>query len=93
MNLDRHGREYYKLTITTDPATTPTEWEASFDGGSTWVGATDVDGDASWLVEGPDAPPPVVGKVLAPGPVHPRVRLIEDPEVIVRRPPERFTVT
>jgi hypothetical protein len=35
VNLDRHGREYYQLGITTDPATTPTQWQASFDSGAT----------------------------------------------------------
>ena len=32
--LDAHGREFYRVTITTSPQLT--NWEASFDDGATW---------------------------------------------------------
>ena len=33
MRLHPQAVEYYKLGMTTEPTTTPTDWAASFDGG------------------------------------------------------------
>lgn len=89
MNLNRHGREYYQLEITTDPVTAPTAWEGSFDGGGTWIAALSVSGRAAWLVEGAAAPPPVQGQVVVDT-VQPLVRLTDNPEVIVRDAPRIY---
>lgn len=59
MILRRYAREYLDVTITTDPAA-PVDavWEATFDGGETWVAWEPVDGEPDrgrWLIAGPDA--------------------------------------
>ena len=87
MRLQRQGREFYQLQISTDP---PVEaWEASFDGGDTWVSgeAAVVEAVAvhRWLVAGPDAGPGG-GTVIASS-VTPMIRAIEAPETIVRTAP------
>jgi hypothetical protein len=91
VDLDRHGREFYRLTITTNPPSQPEDWEASFDRGATWVSVTVVDGAPAWLVEGPDAPQPPEGAVLT-GNVYPLIRLVTQPEYVVRSAP-RIRVT
>lgn len=53
MKLHRAERDYYVLTITTDPPLSGT-WEASFDSGETWVTGISESGETSWLVAGPD---------------------------------------
>lgn len=65
MKLPSTGREYYALEITTSPAVAA--WEASFDGGATWVaGALDLVGNLwRWLVAGPDFDPSEPGVVEA----------------------------
>lgn len=86
MRLDRHGREYYKPGVTTDPAVDPTDWEASFDGGETWVAAIDDGGQAAWLVAGPDAAAGTAVAVITRS-VTPKVRLLDNPEIVVRDAP------
>lgn len=109
MLLNRHARENYAIQI----ATTTTEgdpiaaadWEASFDGGTTYMPAnvltlaapwTDTDGvthepgDLSeWLVAGPDAE---VGSAVAviTASTDPLVRAIDNPEIIVREAPQIY---
>jgi hypothetical protein len=73
VRLDRHGREYYKPGVTTDPAVDPTDWEASFDGGETWVAAIDDGGQAAVAV--------------ITRSVTPKVRLLDNPEIVVRDAP------
>lgn len=85
MRLHPLGVEYYKLTIATDPATSTTDWEASFDSGETWTAATDVDGASAWLVAGHDAESPDPSAIVLPTSARPLVRLIDNPEVVVRR--------
>lgn len=89
MDLSRHGREDYTLEITTDPVTAPTDWEASFDGGRTWHTAVeDDDGFSAWLVAGRQAPDTVGDPGVELGTdSEPVVRLIDDPEVIIRDAP------
>lgn len=53
MILARTERDNYVVTATTDPPLDGT-WEASFDGGATYVEGTPTDGDWAWLVAGPD---------------------------------------
>ena len=83
MKLHPLGREFYSLTVTTEPAVAA--WEASFDGGETWVAGESAGAAFRWLVAGPDATPGDA-TVLA-GSVAPIVRATDDPEVIVRRAP------
>jgi hypothetical protein len=53
MRLNRFGREVYAVEVTLDPTASGT-WEASFDGGTTWVAGTDQNnGSFGWLVAGP----------------------------------------
>lgn len=86
MNLHRNGREYYALTITTTPTTTPTEWEASFDRGTTWIPAANVAGNSAWLLAGGSADPTDAVAVVSRR-VTPLVRLIDAPEIVVRDAP------
>lgn len=86
MILSTYGREYYAVAITTLPATDPTDWEASFDGGATFFDATSVNGNSAWLVAGPSADATGAVAVLT-RPIVPKVRLIADPEVVVRSAP------
>jgi hypothetical protein len=83
MYLKRTAREYYSLAIVTDPAVA--SWEASFDGGTTFV-AGEVDGaNTRWLLAGPDVDPGTA-TVLAAS-VHPMVRAADTPEIVVRDAP------
>lgn len=67
MKLGPYGRDFYRVTATTDPQVTV--WEASFDGGTTWVaGAPDTTTPPTantweWLVAGEH----VDNSDLAPG--------------------------
>ena len=83
MKLTRASREWYALEIATTPAVT--SWDASFDGGTTWLASTTVgaDGYFRWLVAGPDADP-TGAVVLAAGRTMPLLRATENPEVIIR---------
>ena len=88
VRLNRTSREFYTLTITTDPPVSG--WEASFDGGTTWVAGEPTIRDANtwrWLVAGPafvaDATP---ASILAATSV-PMLRAVDTPEVLVRRGP------
>ena len=87
MRLHPKGVEYYRLTLTTDPATGPTDWSASFDDGTTWTTAADVDGEAGWLIAGPDADTPGVARILPAGTTRPIVRHVDNPETIIRSAP------
>lgn len=91
MELSRFAREFYGLEVTTTPATTATDWSASFDGGKTWTPAIDVDGHSGWLVAGRQADPTGAAARLSSG-VTPLVRLIANPEIVVRSAPP-ITVT
>ena len=81
MILSAQGREYYQLSITTDPVTATTDWEASFDGGKTWV-----------AVAGPNAPAATPAGQTVPASMNPLVRLAAAPELIVRGAP-RISLT
>lgn len=89
MILDSYGREYYAMTITTVPATTPTQWEASFDGGSTWITAivhpTTATASA-WLVRGVNAAAGTSVATITTS-LAPKVRLTSSPELVVRGAP------
>ena len=87
MRLHPKGVEYYRLGLTTDPATVTTDWAASFDDGDTWTTAADVDGLSGWLVAGPDADTPGTAVVLTTGTTRPIVRHVDNPETIVRTAP------
>ena len=86
MNLNRHAREFYTLSIVTQPPITT--WEASFDAGRTWHPGEQVGQDTRWLLRGsaiPDDPArPAVEVALT---VRPLVRGVDDPEVVVRDAP------
>lgn len=85
MKLHPTGVEYYALTITSEPELTATDWQASFDGGTTWSTAVDVDGRSAWLLAGAEvASPPADAIVMALGTTYPVVRCVDAPEVIVR---------
>lgn len=92
MNLDPDAREFYTLTITTEPAVT--SWDASFDGGANWTTGETVAGVADtfrWLVAGPDAPVGAAVAVITGRLVVPKVRATSAPEIVVRSAP-RITV-
>ena len=54
MRLHPLGREVYAVQVTLDPSASGT-WQASFDGGTTWLdGTLQTDGVSfGWLVAGP----------------------------------------
>lgn len=95
MQLNRHGREYYELQITTttssgDPI--PADgWEASFDNGVTWVAATVVTHDttdwSAWLVAGPNAEVGAAVAVITES-LIPLVRTTDNPEIVVDYAPK-----
>lgn len=87
MDLSRFAREYYELTLTTDPVSAPADWEASFDAGQTWVDATNVGGKSAWLVAGRAADDTGAVAVLRHS-VTPLVRLTAAPEIVVRDAPD-----
>lgn len=90
MELSRHGREYYAIRVTTDPAISAASWEASFDQGETWHAATvqsDVTGDwSAWLIAGNEADPGDAVAVLASSRT-PMIRAVDSPEILTRTAP------
>jgi len=87
MRLDPQARRYYRLEVTTEPFEVPaTEWEASFDGGATWLPATEVDGLPAWLIAGPYADPGGAVAVVVKN-VRPKIRVVADPEVEIENTP------
>lgn len=94
MILNKRAREFYSLVISTD---VPTEgWEASFDGGLTWL-AGEINGDeVRWLVRGPLFDPvtaPAATATLIPSNVTtPLLRLVDNPEVVLERGPNIILV-
>lgn len=90
MKLDRQGREFYVLNITTTPPVAA-PWEASFDSGKSWVpGVETVDG-WRWLVRGPDCPnDPNIPSAVVAGTVNPMIRAYDHPELVIRRAPGIF---
>lgn len=85
MNLSRYGREHYDVKPVTEPPIAA--WEASFDGGATWVSGTALSGaDAGWfrwLLAGPAADQGTA-TVLAVGKTEPLARGVDDTEIVVR---------
>lgn len=91
MNLKRNAREYYTLGIVTDPEVT--SWDATFNGGTSWVtgtpGTHTVNGVVvnvhRWLIAGPTAPvdgTPVAATITTD--VNPDIRATDNPEILVR---------
>lgn len=87
MILDRAACEWFKLAITTEPVTGPTDWEASIDGGETWVSAHDVEDNSGWLVAGPDYDGAASPDFTLTSSVHVKVRLSDNPETVIRTAP------
>jgi hypothetical protein len=88
--LSRQGRELYVQEIVTLPALPG--WEASFDGGETWVTGEGVDGQDDqwqWLVHGPDFDPEnplfpdAESTPITASRTYPLLRAVGNPEVIV----------
>jgi hypothetical protein len=88
VKIHAQGRAFYTLTIVTDPQIT--DWEASFDGGLTWVAGEPTIRDANtwrWLVAGPGftgdtTPAATVAQSMAP-----LIRAVDTPEVLVEHAP------
>ena len=102
MRLERRGREYYILTIVSQPPSVATDWKASFDDGVTWVTGVAQTGydrngalvtGVGWLLAGPlfaaDAMPNPAGTVTLANieVIRPALRLIAAPEVPIRSAP------
>lgn len=91
MDLNVKGREFYQLTIVTDPPVS--SWEASFDNGATWVTGEPVIRIANtwrWLVAGSGFTADSTPASVISGHVKPLVRATDSPEVIVRRVPDIY---
>lgn len=85
MNIDKAACEWMKKAITTTPATQPTDWEASIDGGTTWVTASDIDGNSAWLVAGPEyTGPSTPDFTTSADSTRVKIRLIDNPETVIR---------
>jgi hypothetical protein len=88
--LSRHAREHYDQRILTDPPVAA--WEASFNGGTTWVAGTVLVDDPEtgwvrWLIAGDLADPGASVAQLAPTgreDLQPLARSVANPEIIVR---------
>lgn len=86
MYLKAAAREFYSLAIVTEPAVAA--WEASFDGGTTFV-AGEVDGaNTRWLLAGPDADPGTATVLTVT--VYPLLRAVDNPEIVVRDAPRVY---
>lgn len=87
MKLHTQACEYYRLDITTEPAVLAGNWQLSLDRGDTWIGATVVDGLSAWLLAGPDYEGGENAIPITKGLIRPLLRLIDNPETIVRGAP------
>lgn len=94
MQLHPAARKWYSLAVTTAPPIAPDAWEATFDGGTTWVGATVLDDDTTlsrWLVAGPTFDPASAPEAtytsLPLNRTTPRLRVVDAPEVLVEEAP------
>lgn len=87
MFLPPTGSEYYDQTIITVPQLT--NWEASFDDGTTWIPAVTDPNDNThyrWLLKGPNCPQADGSATLISAETQPLIRAIGNPEVIIRKP-------
>lgn len=87
MILDQAACEWMKLALVTEPVTVPTDWEASIDGGTTWVTATAIDASSAWLTAGPNYAGPEAPDftiTTTPSTTRVKVRLVEAPETVIR---------
>lgn len=85
MQLDAHGRETYKLRLATTPPLS--NWEASFDGGTTWHAGVPIDGEPDgygWLLAGHLADPTGAVHVITSNNL-PHVRAVSGGEIVARR--------
>lgn len=90
MRLHVEAAEYYRLTITTDPSTPAADWQASFDGAATWHDAEVVSDTSAWLVAGPSfvgSGPSNPDAIVLTGSSRPLIRLLDDPETVIRSAP------
>ena len=88
MKLDREARQFYDPGPMTEPASAAANWEASFDGGETWLAPTDILNDRPrWLVAGPDAEVGSAAVVITQDTLRPQLRLTTPPELIVVHAP------
>lgn len=93
MDLDPNARRRYRLRLTVRDdsgelvGVAPTDWEASFDGGTTWIRATEHGGYPAWLVAGPRAELGGAVAVIPVGSTTPRVRLTIGEEIEVENVP------
>lgn len=92
MRLHREERDNYVVGISVEPDLTGT-WQASFDGGTTWIDGIATDDNWAWLVAGPDFNATDVGMTdgdtvaTISRSVQPLLRLKDDPIVDVQRGP------
>ena len=89
MQLHHLAREYYTLRIETVPEIAT--WEASFDGGTTWVaGEHTAAYTMRWLLAGADAD--ATGATVVNAKTIPMLRVIDTPEIVVRAAPTVFYI-
>lgn len=93
MKLSPHACEYYRLRIDSTPSVSSSAWELSVDGGETWHTGAVVEGLPAWLVCGPDYDGPEPAITVSSTLSRPLIRLIDNPETIVRRTPKIVLVT
>lgn len=108
MNIDRHAREWYAISVVTLPPVPATSWQASFDDEVTWASGTDVTGydddgtqvtGVGWLLAGPDydetLSPNPAGTITLPDVriIRTKIRLLDNPEVPIRDAPNIYPET
>lgn len=93
MQLFRGERDWYVLDITTVPAIEG-DWEASFDGGTTWITGHPTDDHYAWLLAGPDFDATDVGMsagdtdaTITTRSVTPLLRIKDNPVLNIERAP------
>lgn len=98
MQLYRAERDWYVLSITTVP---PVEgdWEASFDGGTTWITGHPTDDKVAWLLAGPDFDAAAVGMsagdtdATITKTVLPLLRIKDNPILDIEQAPSNVRLT
>lgn len=85
MILAKAGREFWTVNVDTTPD--PAGVEAQFEPDGPWAAGQRVEGDTwRWLVRGPDAvDDPDRPSSLVPATTVPRLRIVDEPEIVIRR--------
>lgn len=87
MLLSPDAREFWTVTVNTTPPAQAVEASFATGGDDDWVAGHMVsEGTWRWLVRGPEVEDdPARPAHLVPATVVPRIRIVDEPEIVVRR--------